>query len=260
MPKIKTSNGLTCYYEQQGTGEPLILIGGLSADHTVWSFVVPVLSKYFRVLTFDNRGVGQTEAPPGPYTISMMARDVAGLMECLSIEKATMVGHSMGGLILQQFCLDYPEKVTRAVLAASTKEIPVPSMIHIDSVIKLMEANVDPSAILWTTFPWLFGEEFLRDGQRIASRMEALMTNPYPQSLEAFKAQVEACRQANQISFLHRIKTETLVVAGEEDLITPLRCSEELHRGITHSKMAVLKCGHMLSLEKPQEFCRLLVC
>ena len=110
MPKIQV-NDISMYYETHGQGEPLVLISGFSADHSVWSRVVDALKANYQVIVFDNRGAGQTDVPLGPYSIEQMAADVDGLCQQLGIQRAHFVGSSMGGFILQTLDFRYPKRV-----------------------------------------------------------------------------------------------------------------------------------------------------
>jgi len=93
------------YYLEAGAGEPLVLIMGFGGDHTAWAFQIGALSaKYREVIAFDNRSVGRTDAPDHPYTTGMMARDALGLMDALGIDRAHVIGVSMGGMIAQEHC------------------------------------------------------------------------------------------------------------------------------------------------------------
>ena len=118
MPKVKVGD-IEMNYECQGEGEPVVLVTGFGADLFAWALQVPELSQNYQVYTIDNRGVGDTDKPAGPYTIKMMADDTAGFFDAVGIENAHLVGHSMGGMISQRFALDYPEKLRSLTLAAT---------------------------------------------------------------------------------------------------------------------------------------------
>ena len=118
MPHVET-NGIQMYYEERGSGDPLICIMGITAPGAVWEAHAEAWQPHFRCILGDNRGVGQTDKPEGPYTSAMMADDYAGLMDSLGIEKARVVGCSMGSIIAQQLALRHPEKVQSAVLMCS---------------------------------------------------------------------------------------------------------------------------------------------
>jgi pimeloyl-ACP methyl ester carboxylesterase len=112
-------NGYVSYYEEAGSGEPLVLICGLSADLTVWRLLLPELAKHFRVVSLDNRGAGRSSAPDEPYTIQGMADDAIALLDHLQIAAANVLGWSMGGVIAQSIALARPEMVKRLVLLGS---------------------------------------------------------------------------------------------------------------------------------------------
>src|SRR4051812_27831134 len=115
MPVIHT-NGIDLYYEDRGSGDPLLLIMGITATGAVWEKHVDYWQNYFRCIIADNRGVGLTDKPDGHYTTEQMADDYAGLLDTLKIEKVKVVGCSMGSTIAQQLALRHPEKVKSLVL------------------------------------------------------------------------------------------------------------------------------------------------
>ena len=118
MPRIKTNN-VELYCEIHGEGKPLVLISGLGYSSWQWHKLVPFLAEHFQVITFDNRGVGQSDKPAGPYTAQMLAADTVGLLEALNIVTATIMGHSMGGFIAQAIALDFPKRVDRLILCST---------------------------------------------------------------------------------------------------------------------------------------------
>ena len=120
MPKVKV-NGINMHYEVHGDGFPIVMITGVSFCLKIWDNVlIDSLSKQFKVILFDNRGAGQTDIPEGEYTIKMMADDTTGLMDALNIERAHILGFSMGGMIAQEVALNYPQKVEKLILWGTT--------------------------------------------------------------------------------------------------------------------------------------------
>ncbi len=112
-------NGINIDYSDVGNGRTLILVNGLGGTKRLWRRQTRLFKKYFRTITFDNRGVGKSDRPVGPYTIKMMADDTVGLMDYLRIERAHILGESMGGMIAQELAINHPERVDKLVLACT---------------------------------------------------------------------------------------------------------------------------------------------
>jgi 3-oxoadipate enol-lactonase len=122
MPRVR-ANGIDVFYEVQGAGEPLLLIAGFASDHMIWSKAVAGLARHYRVLVFDNRGVGQTSGAHTVLSIRQMAEDAAGLLDAVELNPAHVAGHSMGGLIAQELALAHPEQVRTLTLLSSCAQL-----------------------------------------------------------------------------------------------------------------------------------------
>src|SRR4051794_19933491 len=114
------NDGTRIYWEEHGSGEPLLLIMGLGYTLDMWYRTTPVFAEHYRVIVFDNRGVGRSDVPPGPYALSLMASDAARVMDAAGVESAHVFGVSMGGMIAQEFALRYPARVRSLVLGCTT--------------------------------------------------------------------------------------------------------------------------------------------
>src|SRR5580692_3536100 len=114
-----TSYGTRIFWEESGSGEPLLLIMGLGYSHEMWHRTRPVVSALYRTILFDNRGVGRSDVPQGAYSIAQMAADAAAVLDAAGVAKARVFGISMGGMIAQEFALNYPERVERLVLGCT---------------------------------------------------------------------------------------------------------------------------------------------
>lgn len=220
VPEAKLNTGIQAYFRQHGDGPDLVLNAGLAADHSAWALVLEQLAKNFRVLVFDNRGTGQTDSPNGPYSIDMLAEDTLALMDHLGIEKAPIVGHSMGGAILQHICINHPNRVQKAVILASFEKPSHACLFHIRTVAKYIQANVEPRLIIETGLPWIYGNEFLKDVRKTEEAIATILNNPHPQPLAGFEGQVEAIARFDSSDDLKRIITPTLILSGEDDIST----------------------------------------
>ncbi len=118
MPKANI-NGINISYKIEGEGEPLVMIMGIASTKRAWLFQTPVFKKYFRVITFDNRGCGESDKSSEAYSIRDMADDTAGLMDSLGIDKAHILGASMGGMVAQELAINHPEKVKKLILCCT---------------------------------------------------------------------------------------------------------------------------------------------
>jgi 3-oxoadipate enol-lactonase len=144
MPKVQT-NGIELYYETfGGAGKSLVLISGLGYPHWQWHKMVPLLAEHFQVVAFDNRGMGQSDKPAGPYTAQMLAADTAGLLDVLGIEKAVIAGHSMGGFIAQAMALDFPERVEKLILCSTNFGGPNHVPVTPEAMKALTDVTSDP--------------------------------------------------------------------------------------------------------------------
>src|SRR5579864_3907880 len=118
MPFIQ-NQGAKIYWDEQGQGAPILLIMGLGWPSYLWHRTRPVLASRFRTIALDNRGIGQSDVPPGPYPIALMASDAAAVLDAAGIESAHVFGVSMGGMIAQEFALQYPKRVLSLILGCT---------------------------------------------------------------------------------------------------------------------------------------------
>lgn len=252
-------NGVRLFYDQQGTGPDLVLIGGLTANHLVWKTILPMLIENFRVTSFDNRGAGQSDVPSSLFSIADMAQDVVGLLDHLRISQAHVYGHSMGGAILQQLLIDFPERINKAIIASSSPFSPAKAIWCFRTRVKLMEACLGQDVLIETLLPWMFGNAYLQDDDRVAATIAMMLNNPYPQSEAGFYGQLSAMGRFNSKGHLSRITNETMIIAGDEDILIPASYSELIHREILSSSFVVMKnTGHMAHVEFPDEVVKLI--
>jgi 3-oxoadipate enol-lactonase len=248
-------NGIHLNYEVSGSGEPLVLIGGLTANCREWLRMSDSLARQFTVYKPENRGAGQTTGWAPELSVEQMAHDIAMFIETLGIERAYVVGHSMGGAILQQLCIHHPKRVKAAIIASSFAHFPKASQLYIENTSELFAAGLTAELVLRTIYTRLYGSDFLSNEAHITSEFQRMLTDPVPQTPEGYRAQVHAIGTFDSRAELNKIQCPTLIINGTEDLLTPTYLSEELHQGIRHSKLNLIpKCGHMLPQENPKHF------
>lgn len=187
MPKARV-NDIDMYYEEKGCGHPIILIGGFGADHKAWGEFANKLALDYKVIVFDNRGAGQTDCPDEPYSIAQMAQDVKSLCNYLDIEKAIIIGLSMGGFIAQQLVHDYPEICEKLVILNSATKTSKHYSVFMQSFYEVLSARAVPPEVATRLFlPWIYSDDFLISDLKIEKLVELVITNPYPFSLIAFQ-------------------------------------------------------------------------
>lgn len=256
MPFVET-NGIRMHYETRGSGEPLVLIMGLSADGPVWDLHAQAWEKHFTCYLIDNRGVGRSDAPEGPYTSAMMADDVAGFMDQVGLKQARVAGISMGGVISQQLALRHPQKVRSQILAATWAKCDAYAQDIFRMFVKT-RASLPFDDFLALLHLWIFTpghyDKNLADLQQ--GRKDAL-SYAYPQTQRGFAGQAEACITHDTSRDLSRIKQPTLITAGTADIFTPYAFAKELHQGIKGSDLLTFEgFGHTHHWEDLERFNR----
>jgi pimeloyl-ACP methyl ester carboxylesterase len=242
------------YYEEAGSGAPLILVMGLGGDLQAWALTAPALAKHFRVITFDNRGAGRTSAADKPYSIAGMAEDLAALMDHLGIATASILGWSMGGYIAQELAIKYPQRVEKLILLATAADIDGYGRAVLASWLTVRKSNVSREG--WQRFiaPYIYGPELLNDGERFERAILNGVSNPYAQQDHAFIRQAEAILNFDASDRAGSIKAPTLVVVATDDMLVPPRNSEKLAKLIPGATLKMLEGGHAGALEFPNEY------
>jgi pimeloyl-ACP methyl ester carboxylesterase len=256
--KTIQTNGIKIAYEERGSGSPLVLIMGLGADGPVWEQHAQAYEKHFRCFLVDNRGVGESDKPPGPYTTEQMADDYAGLIKGLGLEKVRVAGLSMGGAIAQQLALRHPQLVRSMVLACTWAKCDEYAKWVFEHFAKMRAVSKPADFIqllqlwIWTAAWTQQHADELRTGQQDAADAAA-KGNWMPQ--HAFEAQCHACTHHDTTAELQKIKTPTLLTVGTADIFTPMRFTEYLHSRIPGSKLKVFPGGgHVHHWEALEEF------
>jgi len=252
MPSV-TVNGIAIHYEARGQGEPLILLMGLGAPGSKWEEHVAAYERHFHCILVDNRGAGDSDQPPGPYSTRLMADDTAGLMQALGIQTARVAGLSMGSAIAQELALAYPNRVRSLVLISSWARCDRYAQAVFDHF-KRARALLSPADFVQLLQLWIAAAPYYDEhyAQMLQDQSEA-QAGYMP--LHAFAAQCDACRTHDALERLDRISAPALLTVGEADIFTPLRFTAEMHARMTGSEMLVFAGrGHIHHWEDVQRF------
>jgi len=218
MPIIKV-NDINMHYEIHGDGEPLVMIAGLGTDISIFRMCIKQLSQSFKVLVFDNRGVGSTDKPDIPYSIEMMADDTATLMSMVGFESAYVVGISLGGRIALELTLQFPEKVKRLVLASTSASVKA-MMSFLPKFIKRVRSEISKSE------------------------------QPY----YAFLRQLNESHGYDCSNRFSEINVPTLIMYGKKDKRVSYMQVKEMNVGIKESELITFNGGHLFFIWKNKLF------
>ena len=217
MPKVSV-NGFRLHYEIEGDGEPVVLISGFAAGRETWVRQTPSLSRNFRVITFDPRGVSESDKSDGPQSIGLLADDLAHLLQALGVSSAHIVGASFGGFVAQEFALKYPFMTRKLVLCCTSFGGP---------------NHVQPEP---DTLKMVAAAKKLNVGQ------------------------FEAATSFDVESRVAGIRSQTLVLSGDDDEIVPVQNSRNLAARIPGATLRIVEGGsHTFFSERAEEFNQILI-
>ena len=244
-------------YDVRGHGRPLVLVQGVGIGRWGWEPVADRLARRFQVITIDNRGIGASDTPPGHYSTRMMADDVLAVLDHAGIQRASLVGTSLGGMIAQELALAHPERVDKLVLVATipggphSRPKPLPTT-YLFAWAPFMTSQAKLQQFVHTTL----GPETLRRRPKIARRLAA-RKRAHPQSPQAWRAQTEAGMLFNPLGRQRRITQPTLVVQGTADQVVAPGNAEVLAGLVPDARLQRFDgAGHLLYWEQPKRFVR----
>ncbi len=267
MPRAKV-NGINIDYEICGSGEPVIMIQGLGGPRVGWTFQKRAFSWHYRVVLFDNRGVGRSDKPVERYTIKTMADDAIGLMDHLGIESAHVMGTSMGGMIAQELAINYPERVRKLVLVCTTAGMEDDSLMRLKHQKMLglgdgtVEANLDNIDVktMGRVMANITGLAFSKLSFRIFLVPVSKIYFRFSSIVEGILGQMKAVADYSTVDRLHLIKAPTLVIVGTGDRILPSESSDLLASRIPDARLVRIEGGsHSFFMEKRGEFNRVVL-
>jgi pimeloyl-ACP methyl ester carboxylesterase len=256
MPFART-NGISVYFEEQGAGPPLLLIMGITAPGSVWSKHAEFWARDFRCVMPDNRGVGQTDKPVGPYSSAMMADDCAGLLKELGIAQARVVGCSMGSTIAQELALRHPGRVRSMVLLCPWARCDRYARGIFEHLMTL-KARLRPEEfmnyiqlLIFSKATW---DQDASYAELLAGRKDAAVAER-PQPLHGLEAQAAACMAHDALGRLGEVKCPTLVIGGDADIFTPAWMAREVANAIPGAELHLYAgAGHAFHWERIDDF------
>ncbi len=255
MPKVKANN-ITMNYDQQGSGEPLILIPYLTADHACYAFQVAEYAKHFTCITLDLRGTGETDNPADSYSTEILADDVAYFMRALGIRKAHISGLSLGGAIGMWLAAKYPDTVASLSLHSTwPKTDPFLKAVAEGLQVVAKALGSVPEMVILALFPWcLTPELYAAKPDYIQSLADFVRSRP-AQSVPSFIQQSSAVIGHDVDAQMGRIMAPTQITFGRHDMATSTRFADRMKRGIRNSELLIFEeCSHAPIYEKVEEF------
>jgi pimeloyl-ACP methyl ester carboxylesterase len=250
-------NDIDVNYKLEGDGpETIVLINGLADDLESWAFQMDdLLGAGYRVLRFDNRGIGASSKPAGPYSSRMLADDAKALVDSLGITDFHLMGVSMGGMIAQEYALAYGGDLRTATFAC-TYAAPGPFCSRMFAMWELMAPVTGVPFIMRDVTLWAFTQDFFWNREDELKEFEMEMAS-MPMSVEAYLAQLHVIQAHDTDGRLDRIQGyPVLVMAGEEDILIPVSLSKKLHEGLPKADWLTSKGGHASMWEHPADFNR----
>jgi pimeloyl-ACP methyl ester carboxylesterase len=257
MPKVKANN-ITLHYEQQGSGDPLVLIPYLAADNACYAFQVAEYSKHFTCISLDLRGTGESDKPDGAYSTEDLADDVAALMQALGIQEAHVSGLSLGAATGMWLAAKHPEMVKSLSLHSAWPKTDA----YLHNIVQTLQVsakgmgNVAEMVIL-CLFPWCFTPELYAAKPEYIQSLAAFVRSRPAQSVASFISQSNAVASHDAEASLGRITAPTQITFGRHDAATSTRFADRLKGPIRKSEMLVFEdCSHAPIYENVEGFNR----
>lgn len=255
MPTAQNGD-VSIVYERHGEGEPVLFIMGLGGTKEWWQPQIRELKDRFSCIIMDNRGVGESSKPRTGWTLTDMAKDSVAVLDAEGLDRAHVVGVSMGGMIAQHVALEFPERVWKLVLCATT-----PGLLHAPAapeVVGLLTKGGTREEIARNTLRVMFTPETIEREKTLVEEMMDLSMK-YPAPARGFQNQVQAIIRHDVRKRLHEIDHETLVLTGDRDELVPPRNAEILAGELPHAKLIVLEgTAHGFFMDRAAEANRIL--
>ncbi len=255
MPKDE-ANGITINYEQQGEGEPLILIAYTAADNACYAFQVAEYAKHYTCISVDPRGAGETHKPEGTYSTELFADDLSALMQALKVERAHISGLSLGAAVGMWLAAKYPQQVKSLSLHGGWTK----TDLFLKTVVEGWQVMARGSGSVTETliqgiFPWCLTPDLYVAKPDYVESLAAFVRGRPEQPVDAFMRQTNAVIAHDVEAHLGKITAPTQVTCGRYDMVTGLRFAERMKTKIRGAELIVFEgCAHAPIYEKVDEF------
>lgn len=237
-----------------GSGPALVLLHGLGGDADFWEPELEAWADRFRLIAIDLRGSGLTPGTPGGFSIADLADDVRVALDGAGVDRAHVLGFSLGGLVAQEFALRHPDRLDRLVLASTYATMHRQAELFLDAVLAVYEQDEDPAQLFALIAPWLFSPAFVADPAN-AAYFEFPAEAADDQTMEDWRALYRAQRAFDARDRLDGIHAPTLVLAGEVDALVPFGDAKALATGIPRAHLTIIAgAGHLVNAEQPERF------
>jgi 3-oxoadipate enol-lactonase len=250
---ICEQSDIELYYEITGGGRPVLFFNGSGATLESSSLLIAALGTHCQVLAHDQRGLGRTSIPPGPYTMAQYAQDGAALLDCVGWDRCAVVGISFGGMVAQEFAVTWPERVEKLVLMCTSAggEAGSSYPLHELGSLSVDERNKRITELTDTRFTpeWLASHP--RDARLMSMRAEQSAIPKSEEVLRGERLQLQARIGHNVADRLHRITAPTLITAGRFDGIAPIANSQEIAARVPSAELRIYEGGHLFTAQDP---------
>jgi 3-oxoadipate enol-lactonase len=238
------------YWDEAGHSEPILLIMGLGYTAHMWHRTRPWMAEHFRTIAFDNRGVGRSDAPGGPYSIALMASDAAAVLDAAKVESAHVLGVSMGGMIAQEFALQYPTRTRSLILGCTAAGGPTAIRSEPEAAHMLKaRARMTPDEAAEAALPFIYDVNTPRE--RIEE--DLAIRQPWLPQPESYLAQLQGILAWEGYSRLPAIAVPTLVIHGENDRLVPAGNGRIIADRIPGAELVLIPhASHIFLTDQPQ--------
>jgi len=244
------NQGARIYWDEQGRGDPVLLIMGLAYPSQMWYRTRPLLASRYRTLALDNRGIGRSDVPPGPYPIALMASDAAAVLDAAGVESAHVFGVSMGGMISQELALQYPARVRSLILGCTAAGGPTAVRAEPEATQMLMKREkMSPEQAAEIAVPFIYDPATPRE--RIDE--DIAIRRPWFPTAAGYAAQLQGVFGWEAYTRLGQIAAPTLVIHGESDRLIPPGNANLIAERIPGAKLVMIpRASHLFFTDQPE--------